>query len=89
VRSNVVSPGRRERGSLGRPGRIRRQLAARFDKPRETAIGDLVTDVRGLATGRLGTPDDVARAIALAMSPLSAHVTGAEWAIDGGALREV
>jgi NAD(P)-dependent dehydrogenase (short-subunit alcohol dehydrogenase family) len=75
--------------ALGRPGRIRRQLAARFDKPRETAIGDLVTDVRGLATGRLGTPDDVARAIALAMSPLSAHVTGAEWAIDGGALREV
>jgi NAD(P)-dependent dehydrogenase (short-subunit alcohol dehydrogenase family) len=75
--------------ALGRPGRIRRQLAARFDKPRETAIGDLVTDVRGLATGRLGTPDDVARPIALVMSPLSAQVTGAEWAIDGGALREV
>jgi NAD(P)-dependent dehydrogenase (short-subunit alcohol dehydrogenase family) len=45
--------------------------------------------VRGLATGRLGTPDDVARPIALVMSPLSAQVTGAEWAIDGGALREV
>jgi len=89
VRLNVVSPRADANAALGRPGRIRRQLAARFDKPRETAIGDLVTDVRGLATGRLGTPDDVARAIALVMSPLSAQVTGAEWAIDGGALREV
>ena len=48
-----------------------------------------VRDVRGLVTGRLGTPEEVARVIAMLVSPLSAQVTGAEWTIDGGVLREV
>jgi NAD(P)-dependent dehydrogenase (short-subunit alcohol dehydrogenase family) len=74
---------------LERPGRIRRRLAARFDKPRETAIRrprHRCARPCNRATrdaGRRGQP------IALVMSPLSAQVTGAEWAIDSGALREV
>lgn len=39
--------------------------------------------------GRPGTAEEVARVIAFLVSPLSAQVTGAEWAIDGGALREL
>ena len=36
--------------------------------------------------GRLGTPDDVASVVALLSSPATAFVTGACYAVDGGAL---
>ncbi|GAB3894221.1 hypothetical protein GCM10027612_45050 [Microbispora bryophytorum subsp. camponoti] len=41
------------------------------------------------ALGRIGTPEEVAGIIAYLLSPLAAQVTGAEWAIDGGALRQL
>jgi NAD(P)-dependent dehydrogenase (short-subunit alcohol dehydrogenase family) len=42
-----------------------------------------------LLTGRISQLEDVARVIAYLISLLSSHVTGAEWAIDGGALPQI
>ncbi|WP_331766993.1 SDR family oxidoreductase [Embleya sp. NBC_00896] len=48
-----------------------------------------VREVRALPTGRIGTPEDVARIVAYLLSPLAGQVTGAEWSVDGGALRQI
>jgi len=45
--------------------------------------------VRGLSLGKLGSPADVARVIAFLLSPSSSQITGSEYAVDGGALREI
>lgn len=89
VRSNVVAPGPTRTRLWDETGGFADQLAARFDMEREAAVKHFAGDVRGLVTGRLGTPEEVARVIAMLVSPLSEQVTGAEWAIDGGVLREI
>lgn len=89
VRSNVVSPGPTRTWLWDAPGGFAEQLAARFDLPVEQAVDHFVREVRGLPTGRLGRPDEVAGVIAYLLSPLAGQVTGAEWSIDGGALRQI
>ncbi len=89
VRSNVVSPGPTRTALWDAPGGFAEQLAAQFDLPPEEAIDHFVHEVRRLATGRLGTPEDVAHVIAYLLSPLASQVTGAEWSVDGGALRQI
>jgi NAD(P)-dependent dehydrogenase (short-subunit alcohol dehydrogenase family) len=89
IRSNVVSPGPTRTRLWDEPGGFAEQLAEQFDLPVEEAIEHFVHKVRGLPTGRLGTPDDVARVIVYLLSPMAAQVTGAEWAVDGGALHQI
>lgn len=89
VRSNVVSPGPTRTWLWDRPGGFADKLAERFDLPVEAAVEHFVREVRGLPTGRLGTADEVAGVVAYLLSPSAAQVTGAEWAIDGGALRQL
>jgi NAD(P)-dependent dehydrogenase (short-subunit alcohol dehydrogenase family) len=43
----------------------------------------------GVPTGRFSTPEEVATLVALLASPRTANVTGANYVIDGGLLKEI
>ncbi len=47
---------------------------------------DVVFDTSGIALGRVGEPEDIARAVLFFASDDSSFVTGAELAVDGGQL---
>jgi NAD(P)-dependent dehydrogenase (short-subunit alcohol dehydrogenase family) len=42
--------------------------------------------IAGSATGRIGTPDDIAAAIAFLTGPDSTFITGTDLLVDGGVI---
>lgn len=77
VRVNSVSP-----GPIYSPdgpwGRVEKNDPAFFEATK-----------RGVALGRLGTPEEVANAVAFLASPAAAFITGANLIVDGGFTRRV
>lgn len=77
VRVNTVSPGPVEFGG-GTWERIKEQRTEFYDAIRSR-----------IPLGRLGSPEDVAKAVAYLASPAASYITGANLVVDGGFVSRV
>ena len=71
-------------------GQWQRRFEARADRAqtREAWFGDLAR-AKGIPLGRLGSPDEPARAIVFLGSPAASYITGASLEISGGVSRHM
>ncbi|KIL40924.1 hypothetical protein SD70_10925 [Gordoniibacillus kamchatkensis] len=89
IRANVVSPGPIRTPLWDNPGGFADTLAATFGMSKEEAIVHFTKNVRQLALERIGTPEEVAAVIAFVASEQASFVTGSEYMVNGGALKQV
>ncbi|WP_433331164.1 SDR family NAD(P)-dependent oxidoreductase [Spirillospora sp. CA-294931] len=89
VRVNTVLPGPVLTDWWTKDGGAADVLASATGSDREGVLGGEAAKMMQLTTGRLVEPGEIAAAVALLASPLSAATTGAEFAVDGGYLKEL
>jgi NAD(P)-dependent dehydrogenase (short-subunit alcohol dehydrogenase family) len=89
IRVNVVSPGSIRTPLWDNPGGFADSLASEFKLDKEAAIGHFTKNVRKLPLERLGTPEETASLIVFLASEQAAFVTGSEFAVNGGSLKEI
>lgn len=81
IRVNVVLPGRYDTARL-------RQLEDDWAMSSGTTRAQVRADAAAsVPLRRLGEPEELGRVAAFLLSPAASYVTGAAWAVDGGALR--
>ncbi|MGC1321939.1 MAG: glucose 1-dehydrogenase [Candidatus Udaeobacter sp.] len=73
IRVNAISP-----GAIDTPGLSKLLASSEVGQQRMAAIFNLVP------LGRLGTPDEIARAVVFLASDNSSYITGTELFVDGG-----
>lgn len=86
VRAITISPGPTKTGVWTDPDGAIARLAKENGVEHQT-FADQVLSTMGASTGRLTTPEEVARLIAFTASPN--NITGAEYLIDGGIIKSV
>jgi 2-deoxy-D-gluconate 3-dehydrogenase len=80
VRVNVICP-----GGVLTPG-VSSVLESMAKAAKTTTEAMKAGMDKGVPLGRMGDPDDIARAVLFFASPLSSWVTGSVLVVDGGAL---
>ncbi|RFU86260.1 SDR family NAD(P)-dependent oxidoreductase [Streptomyces triticagri] len=88
VRVNTVSPGPVRTSLWEAPDGYGAELAKSLDVEQSQLLAAL-PGTMGMLTGRLIEPSEVASLIAYLSSPLAASVTGADYLVDGGAIKTV
>jgi NAD(P)-dependent dehydrogenase (short-subunit alcohol dehydrogenase family) len=89
IRVNVVSPGSIRTPLWDKPGGFVDSLASEYNMEREEAIAYFTKNVRQLPLERLGTPEEAASLILFLASDHAAFVTGSEFMVNGGSLKEI
>lgn len=74
------------------PGRFATERVDELDRAAAQRQGRTAEEVRaetegGIPLRRLGDPHELGRVAAFLLSPAASYVTGAAWAVDGGAVR--
>jgi NAD(P)-dependent dehydrogenase (short-subunit alcohol dehydrogenase family) len=88
VRVNTVSPGPVRTALWESEGGYGGQLARQLGIPQEHLLAGLPQQV-GMLTGRLIEPAEVAALVVQLCSPRAASIVGADYLIDGGAIKTV
>ena len=87
IRVNAVSPGPVATDLwLGEHG-VAETVAKATGVDADSARKTIIEGIGGFATGRFTTPEEVATLIVLLASDRTAHVTGANYLIDGGLIK--
>ncbi|MFC9352910.1 SDR family NAD(P)-dependent oxidoreductase [Arthrobacter sp. NPDC057013] len=86
IRVNAVAPGPIWTPFWTKPGGFADTLATVHGMDPQAAV-EHEMKLRQLPLERLGTPEEVARIIALLCSPVTSFVTGSVWGVDGGSIR--
>ena len=89
IRVNTVSPGPVRTPWWTDEGGAADVLATAFSTDRKSVLDHVAAEAMHLSSGRLADPQEVADVIALLVSPRSGSTTGADYAVDGGFLKEV
>lgn len=89
IRVNTVSPGPVVTPWWTDAGGVADLLAGQAGTDRDGVLSTVVPEAMGLSTGSMATPQHVADAVALLVSPRSASTTGADVAVDSGFVKAV
>lgn len=88
IRINTVSPGPTRTAMWESETGLGGQLAQALGAPIEAIVAGAPEQV-GMVTGRLSEPEEVADLICFLLSGRAGNITGADYLIDGGAVRAI